>query len=179
MYGSAIFRRRSLIVPKPCPPEFRRRALDLPASGRWVRDVAASLSIAESCLHRWKRRDLIDRGLQALGPAAVESAALAQARSRIAEPENGVKVLRKAAAAVEQVVPPKVRFALVAELLSHARLPAAHIRSPRMFSQFATVRDFSSTQGRGRRFPPAPFGMAAGVLVEFGGEALGHQGHGE
>lgn len=30
--------------------------------------------------------------------------------------ENEVKVLRKAAAAVEQVVPQKVRFALVAEL---------------------------------------------------------------
>lgn len=116
MYGSAIFRKRSLVVPKPYPPEFRRRALDLLASGRSVRDVAASLSIAESCLHRWKRQDLIDRGLQTLSPAAVESAALAEARSRIAELENEVKILRKAAAAVEQVVPPKVRFALVAEL---------------------------------------------------------------
>lgn len=103
-------------MPKPYPPEFRRRALDLLASGRSVRDVAASLSIAESCLHRWKRQDLIDRGLQTLGPAAVESAALAEARSRIAELENEVKILRRAAAAVEQVVPPKVRFALVAEL---------------------------------------------------------------
>jgi putative transposase len=103
-------------VPKPYPPEFRRRALDLLESGRPVREVAASLGIAESCLHRWKRLDLIERGLKAPSPAAVESAALAQAQARIAELENEVKILRKAAAAVEQVVPPKVRFALVVEL---------------------------------------------------------------
>lgn len=36
-------------MPKPYPPEFRRRALDLVASGRAVRDVAASLEIGESC----------------------------------------------------------------------------------------------------------------------------------
>lgn len=40
-------------MPKPYPPEFRRRALDLLETGRSVRDVAASLGIAESCLHRW------------------------------------------------------------------------------------------------------------------------------
>jgi transposase InsO family protein/transposase-like protein len=105
-----------VFVPKPYPPEFRRRALKLLESGRSVRDVAAALGIAESCLHRWKRRDLIERGLKPLSPAEAESAALAQARARIAELENEVKILRKAAAAVEQVVPPKARFALVAEL---------------------------------------------------------------
>ncbi|GAA3948416.1 hypothetical protein GCM10023085_33340 [Actinomadura viridis] len=103
-------------MPKPYPPVFRRRALDLLESGRSVRDVAASLGIAESCLHRWKRQDLIDRGLKPPSPAEAESVALAQARARIAELENEVKILRKAAAAVEQVVPPKARFALVAEL---------------------------------------------------------------
>ena len=34
-------------MPRPYPPEFRRRALDLVESGRTVRDVAASLGIAE------------------------------------------------------------------------------------------------------------------------------------
>ncbi|MEV3920691.1 transposase [Actinomadura coerulea] len=68
-------------MPKPYPPEFRRRALDLLESGRSVRDVAAALGIAESCLHRWKRRDLIERGLKPLSPAEAESAALAQARA--------------------------------------------------------------------------------------------------
>jgi putative transposase len=103
-------------VPKPYPPEFRRRALDLLETGRSVRDVAASLGVAESCLHRWKSRDLLDRGVTTLTPEQVESAALTSARARIAELETEIKILRKAAAAVEQVVPPKARFALVAEL---------------------------------------------------------------
>jgi putative transposase len=102
-------------VPRPYPPEFRRRALDLVESGRTVRDVAASLGIAESCLHRWRQRDLVDRGLKP-GTTAQESAELAAARTRIRELEEEVKILRKAAAAVEAVVPPKERYRLVAEL---------------------------------------------------------------
>jgi transposase-like protein len=51
-------------MPKPYPPQFRRQALDLVASGRPVRDVAAVLQIAESCLHRWRQQDLVDRGLK-------------------------------------------------------------------------------------------------------------------
>ncbi|MFB4315154.1 transposase [Actinomadura sp. 21ATH] len=70
------------MLPKPCPPELRRRALDLLEPGRSVRDVAALLGIAESCLHRWKRLDLLDRGLKSPSPAEAESAALAMARAR-------------------------------------------------------------------------------------------------
>ena len=55
-------------MPKPYPPQFRRRALDLLETGRSVRDVAASLGIAQSCLHHWKSRDLLDRGVR--GPWA-------------------------------------------------------------------------------------------------------------
>jgi transposase-like protein len=77
-------------VPKPYPPEFRRRALDLLETGRSVRDVAASLGIAESCLHRWKSRDLLDRGLKTSTPEQAESAALTAARARIAELETEV-----------------------------------------------------------------------------------------
>ncbi|MGI5323787.1 hypothetical protein [Actinomadura nitritigenes] len=39
-------------MPKPYPPEFRCKGLDLVESGRNVREVAATLGIAESCLHR-------------------------------------------------------------------------------------------------------------------------------
>ena len=49
-------------MPRPYPPEFRQRALDLVRSGRSVAEVARLLGIAESCLYRWKRQDLIDRG---------------------------------------------------------------------------------------------------------------------
>jgi putative transposase len=102
-------------MPRPYPPEFRQRALDLVRSGRPVPEVAKLLGIAESCLYRWKRQDLVDRGLK---PAAggIESAELAAARRKIRELEEENKILRKAAAAVEEVVPPKERFRLVAEL---------------------------------------------------------------
>ena len=103
-------------MPKPCPPEFRRRALGLLASERSVRDVATSLGVVESCLHRWKSRDLFERGLKTLTPEQVGSAALTAAKARIAELETEVKILRKAAAAMEKVEPPKARFVLVAEL---------------------------------------------------------------
>lgn len=92
-YGSATFWRRSFVVPKPYPPEFRRRALDLLESGRSVREVATSWGIAEPCLHRWKWLDLSERGLKASGPAAVE-----------------------------QVVPSEAEFALVAALAAEGVL---------------------------------------------------------
>lgn len=93
-------------MPRPYPPQFRRRALDLVEFGRTVRDVAASLGIAESALHRWRQCDLVDRGLKA-GPTSSESAELAAARARIRDLEDEVKILRKAAAALEAVVPPR------------------------------------------------------------------------
>jgi putative transposase len=100
---------------RPYPPEFRQRALDLVRSGRPVPEVAMLLGIAESCLYRWKRQDLVDRGLEP-GTSRAESAELAAARQRIRDLEEENKILRKAAAAVEEVVPPKERFRLVAEL---------------------------------------------------------------
>src|SRR5579862_4978644 len=104
-----------VIMPRPYPPEFRQRALDLIRLGRPVAEVAKLLGIAESCLYRWKRQDLVGRGLK---PAAggLESAELVAARRKIRELEEENKILRKAAAAVEQVVPPKDRYRLVAGL---------------------------------------------------------------
>ena len=102
-------------MPGPYPPEFRRRALDLAGSGRTVRDVAASLGIAGSCLHRWRHRDLVDHGLKP-GATAPGSADLVAARERIRDVEEEVKILRKAAAAVAAVVRPKDRYRLVAGL---------------------------------------------------------------
>ena len=45
---------------------------------------------------------------------------LAPAQQRIRELEDEVKILRKAAAAIEKVVPPKDRFQLVAKLVDHS-----------------------------------------------------------
>jgi len=102
-------------MPRPYPPEFRQRALDLVRSGRSVPEVAGLLGIAESCLYRWKKQDLVDRGLES-GTSRAESAELVAARQKIRDLEEENKILRKAAAAVQEVVHPKDRFRLVAEL---------------------------------------------------------------
>jgi transposase-like protein len=69
-----------------------------------VAEVARLLGIAELCLYRWKRQDLIDRGLKP-GTGRAESAELAAARRRIRGLEEENKILRKATATAEQVVP--------------------------------------------------------------------------
>jgi putative transposase len=102
-------------MPRPYPPEFGQRALDLVRSGRPVPEVAKLPGIAESCLYRWKDQDLIDRGLEP-GTSRAESAELVAARQKIRDLEEENKILRKAAAAVREVVPPKERYRLVAEL---------------------------------------------------------------
>ena len=91
-------------MPRPYPPEFRQRALDLVRSGRSVAEVAGLLGIAESYLYRWKNQDLTGRGLKP-GTGRPESAELAAVRRKIRDLEEENKILRKAAAAVEQVVP--------------------------------------------------------------------------
>jgi Transposase len=67
-------------MPRPYPPEFRVRALDVVRSGRSVPEVAKLLRIAESCLYRWKRQDLVDRGLEP-GTSRAESAELVAAQA--------------------------------------------------------------------------------------------------
>lgn len=131
-------------MPRPYPPEFRRRALDLVASGRTVRDVAASLGIAESCLYGWKSRDLVDRGLKPGTPSS-ESADLREARRRIGELEEEVKILRAAASAVEKVVPPKDRFQLVAELVGDG------VQARRACLELGVSRSGSTSGAAGRR----------------------------
>jgi transposase-like protein len=43
------------------PPEFRRRVLDLIASGRRVADVARDLGLSGQSIYNWRAQDLIDR----------------------------------------------------------------------------------------------------------------------
>ncbi len=91
-------------MPKPCPAAFRRQALALLDGGRTVRDVAASLGIAESCLHRWRCQQRIDQGLIS-GVSVADRSERAAAKQRIRDLGEEVTILRKATAAVEEVVP--------------------------------------------------------------------------
>jgi transposase-like protein len=88
------------------PPEFRRKVLDLIASGRRVTDVARDLEISDQSIYTWMRQDRIDRGLEP-GLTSSEKAELTAANRRIAELETELAATRRAIELVREVVPPK------------------------------------------------------------------------
>lgn len=88
------------------PAEFRRKVLDLVASGRPVAEVAETLGIREQTIYSWRRQDRIDRGLEP-GLTSGERAELAAARKRIAELETELAVHRRATELLGKVVRPK------------------------------------------------------------------------
>ncbi|GGB99941.1 hypothetical protein GCM10010972_10890 [Cellulomonas carbonis] len=88
------------------PPEFRRRVLDLVASGRSVADVARDLGISEESIYTWRRQDRIDAGL-APGLTSAEKVELTAAKRRIAELEAELAVHRRASELLGKVVLPK------------------------------------------------------------------------
>ncbi|ALG06213.1 hypothetical protein AOZ06_04070 [Kibdelosporangium phytohabitans] len=49
-------------MPKRYPPEFRRKVLDLIASGRRVAQVEADRDISDQTIYSWRRQALIDTG---------------------------------------------------------------------------------------------------------------------
>jgi putative transposase len=53
------------------PAEFRRRALDLVASGKSVAEVSRLLEVSDQSIYKWRRQELIERGeLQRAGDRA-------------------------------------------------------------------------------------------------------------
>ena len=44
------------------PEEFRRKVLDLVASGRPVAPIAADLGISDQTIYGWRKQELIDTG---------------------------------------------------------------------------------------------------------------------
>ncbi len=88
------------------PPEFRRKVLDLVASGRPIAEVAEVLGISAESVYTWRRQDRVDKG-EAPGLTSVEKAELAAARKRIAELETELAVHRRASELLGAVVPPK------------------------------------------------------------------------
>src|SRR6266581_3758796 len=88
------------------PPEFRRRVLDLIASGRKVTDVARDLDVSGQSIYNWRRQELIDRG-ERPGLRSEELAELAAARRRIAALEAELAATRRAQELLKGAVPPK------------------------------------------------------------------------
>ena len=100
-------RQTGVQMPRPHPPEFRRRAAQLARSG--AQPIAAidhDLGISESCLRNWMKQDEIETGDRE-GLTADERAELValRRRTRVLEMEN--EILKRATAyfAKENVLP--------------------------------------------------------------------------
>jgi transposase len=94
-------------MPRPHPPEFRRRAVELARErAKPVAELAKDLGISESCLRNWVARADVEEGRRE-GTTSAERAELIELRRklRVAEMEN--EILRRAAAffARENVLP--------------------------------------------------------------------------
>jgi transposase len=94
-------------MPRPHPPEFRQRAVELARlREKPVARIAADLGISESCLRRWMDVADVDEGRR-LGLTSDEKAELVALRrkTRVLELEN--EILKRAAAyfARENVLP--------------------------------------------------------------------------
>lgn len=94
-------------MPRPFPPEFRHKAVELARErAKPVRLIAEDLGIAESCLRRWMAQADIDDGRRE-GLSSAERAELVELRRRLRAAELEVEILKRAAAyfAKENVLP--------------------------------------------------------------------------
>jgi transposase-like protein len=94
-------------MPRPHPPEFRRRAVELAREhAKPYREIAHDLGISESCLRNWVAQTAIDSG-EREGLTTEERAKLVKLRreNRTLAMEN--EILKRAAAyfAKENVLP--------------------------------------------------------------------------
>lgn len=94
-------------MPRPHPPEFRRRAVELARLGeKPIARIAEDLGMSESCLRGWMKRADIDEGRRD-GLSGDERDELAELRRelRVTKMEN--EILKRAAAyfARENVLP--------------------------------------------------------------------------
>jgi transposase len=94
-------------MPRPHPPEFRQRAVELARLGdKPVAEVAADLGISDSCLRNWMKQADVDEGRRAGSSSAERDELVALRREvRVVRMEN--EILKRAAAyfARENVLP--------------------------------------------------------------------------
>ncbi len=85
-------------MPAAKPPEFRRRAVELPRRReKPIAAIAADLGIAESCLRRWMKQDDTDTG-RAEGLSTDERADLVRLRRECRVQAMKIEILMRASA---------------------------------------------------------------------------------
>src|SRR5690606_4273278 len=100
--------REGVQMPRPHPPEFRQRAVELARlREKPVAEIAQDLGISDSCLRNWMKQADLDEGRRSDGLTTAEREELTQLRRelRVAKMEN--EILKRAAAyfAKENVLP--------------------------------------------------------------------------
>lgn len=85
-------------MPRPHPPEFRQRAVELAQlREKPIAVIAGDLGIAESCLHNWMKQADIDDGKRH-GLSNDERAELVQLRRDLRTAKMEIEILKRAAA---------------------------------------------------------------------------------
>jgi len=95
-------------MPRPHPPEFRRRAVELARlREKPVSQIAADLGISDSCLRSWMKKADLDEGRRADGLSTAEREELVGLRKDLRVAKLEVEILKRAAAyfAAENVLP--------------------------------------------------------------------------
>ena len=94
-------------MPRPHPPEFRQRAVELARlREKSTREIAKDLGISESCLRNWMHQADVEDG-QRPGVTKDEHAELVALRRELRVAKMEVEILKRAAAffAQENVLP--------------------------------------------------------------------------
>ncbi len=95
-------------MPRPHPPEFRQRAVELARlKEKPVSQIAVDLGISDSCLRGWVKQVDLDEGRRADGVTTAEREELVRLRRELRVAKLEVEILKRAAAyfAAENVNP--------------------------------------------------------------------------
>ena len=95
-------------MPRPHPPEFRRRAVELARTrDKPVSQIAADLGISDSCLRGWMKQADLDEGRRGGGLTTAEREELVELRRELKVARLEVEILKRASAyfAAENVLP--------------------------------------------------------------------------
>lgn len=95
-------------MPRPHPPEFRQRAVELARlKEKPVVQIATDLGISDSCLRSWLKQADLDEGRRNDGLTTAERDELVKLRRELRVSKLEVEILKRAAAyfAAENVLP--------------------------------------------------------------------------
>jgi transposase len=94
-------------MPRPHPPEFRKRAIELARlKEKPIAQIAVDLGISESCLRNWLHQADVDEGAKQ-GLSTDERAELVRLRRELRVKDMEIEILKRASAffARENVLP--------------------------------------------------------------------------